>query len=453
MSDARLVSRRSWPLVAGAGVALGVAYTLSPLTVLGLTLLVWVAYRAGRDLGPRERRWFFTIVTMAIAVRLLVIAGLFLLADPAKPYATFFGDEELFKSRTVWLRNIGLGVPISKADVIYAFDDTGKSGYLYVLAYLQALVGDAPYGIHVFNVACYVTGVLLLFRLVRPAYGTAVALGGMTLLFFLPSLFVWSVSALKEPMHVLVAAGEIVCMVQVVRAPRWWQRVLALLGVAGGALALETIRRGASIIVAIGAIGGIGAAWGLPRPRILLAGVLALLVVGAGAVRQPVVQDRLLALVRQGARYHQGHVLTPGYSYKALEGRYYQEPGLVRSMPAKAATAFVVTSLVNFVAEPRPWAIDTRAMLAYVPEQMVWYVLVALVPVGIIGGIRKDALLTGVLVAHALGVMALVAIPSGNIGTLIRHRGLALPYVAWLAVLGASVMLSAVSAPAASKRG
>ena len=40
------------------------------------------------------------------------------IADPSRPYANFFGDEELFKSRTIWLRNIGLGVPVSpQADI------------------------------------------------------------------------------------------------------------------------------------------------------------------------------------------------------------------------------------------------------------------------------------------------------------------------------------------------
>ena len=106
---------------------------------------------SARDLGPRERRWFIGLVAVAVALRLAAIAGLFLLADASRPYANFFGDEELFKSRTVWLRNIGLGVPISPADMIYVFDEVGRSSYLYVLAYIQALVGDAPYGNNVLS--------------------------------------------------------------------------------------------------------------------------------------------------------------------------------------------------------------------------------------------------------------------------------------------------------------
>ena len=35
------------------------------------------------------------------------------------------------------------------------------------------------------------------------------------------------------------------------------------------------------------------------------------------------------------------------------------------------------------------------------------------------------------------GGRVLVALSGGNVGTLIRHRGLAMPYFAWLAALGA----------------
>ena len=88
-------------------------------------------------------------------------------ADPARPFASFFGDEELYKFRTVWLRNVGQGIPMSPADVIYSFDDVGHTSYIYVLAFVQAIVGDAPYGLHVLNMALYLCGCWRLYRLAR----------------------------------------------------------------------------------------------------------------------------------------------------------------------------------------------------------------------------------------------------------------------------------------------
>jgi hypothetical protein len=42
------------------------------------------------------------------------------------------------------------------------------------------------------------------------------------------------------------------------------------------------------------------------------------------------------------------------------------------------------------------------------------------------------------LVAFALAAALPVALTSGNVGTLVRHRGLAVPFVAWLGAAGAA---------------
>src|SRR4029453_11082915 len=127
-------------------------------------------------------------MSINVLIRLLAIALLFYTADPSRPFASFFGDEELYKFRTMWLRNVGQGIRMSPADVIYSYDDVGHTSYMYVLAYVQAFVGDAPYGLHVLNMVLYLCGILGLYRFVRASYGGAVAMGGLILLLFLPSL-------------------------------------------------------------------------------------------------------------------------------------------------------------------------------------------------------------------------------------------------------------------------
>ena len=97
-------------LAIAGGVVVGLVYTLSPLTVLCALTLVVILRWGSRGLTPRERRWFLTLVIVAIVARVALVAGLFLTADSRLPYATFFGDEELFKNRSIWLRNLALGL-------------------------------------------------------------------------------------------------------------------------------------------------------------------------------------------------------------------------------------------------------------------------------------------------------------------------------------------------------
>ena len=420
-----------------AGLLLGAVYTLSPLLVVSAAALLSLARWAGHGLTPRERQWMTGVLVVAIAIRVAAVAALFAVADSSAPYANFFGDEEFFKLRTIWMRNIGLGLPVAASDYIYTYDEVGQTSYVSMLAYLQAIVGESPYGLHLLNIALYVAASLGLYRLVRPAFGGLVAMGGLALLLFLPSLYIWSISALKEPLYMLVAAGGLACAVQIVRAPQGWQKVLAVGGVIAGALVLQSLRNGGIAVGLLGAAAGLAASVALTKPRVLLAAMVLVPIIGLAAFSRPMVQDVMASGVRLGARYHAGHVLTPGHTYELLDRRYYEDRPAIQSMPAPEMARFVSRAIVSYFTVPLPWNIESRAMLAYLPEQMLWYVLVALVPVGFVAGLRRDALLTCLLASHAVAVVMMVALTSGNVGTLVRHRGLALPYLVWLAALGA----------------
>lgn len=449
------MSRRLLIIAVATGAGVGLAYSLSPLTVFSVPGIVLLTFWAGQGLTPDERRWFYSLVALAVAARLLVISALFLSSDAARPFEVFFGDELFFKNRSLWIRNIGLGVPISPADVIYAYEDVGVSSYLYVLAFMQALAGKAPYGIHVLNSACYIGGVLLLFRLVRRSLGSVAALAGLAVLLFMPSLFMWSVSAIKEPLYTLVACVELVCALQAARASSWRSRVPWLLGVVAGAIVLESVRRGASAVAIIGVSGGYLFGYVMPRPKLLLATVALLPFAVVAALWAPPIQQRVLTALRTGAFYHSGHVLSPGHSYQALDGDYYRDGLKIFKMPPRDVANFVRRSYIAYVVEPVPWRIESRALLAYLPEQMLWFVLLALAAAGVVAGTRLDAMMTMLLGWHAFGAATLVAVSSGNIGTLIRHRGLIMPYVAWLAGRGLYELVKAAisSSPVVATEG
>jgi hypothetical protein len=405
--------------------------------VLMLPCVVLLAHWAGRPLGQLERQWFYVLMIVAVTLRLAAIGGLFLSASADQPFATFFGDEELFKFRSLWLRNMGLGVPISPADIIYAVDETGRTSYLYVLAYMSALVGAAPYGVHLFNTLLYLAGLCLIYRLVRPSYGRLVAFSGLTVLLFLPSLFLWSISALKEPLYTFLAALELGCALYLVRGRHWYWRLAAIAAIVGLGVLLEGLRKGGLLVAGIGTIAGIATAIAARRPRLAVAALVLAPVIGFAALRVPAVQDRAMAVIKDAAIYHVGHVFTPGYSYRTLDSWYYIDPADIRrAMTGGDAVKYVLSAIAGYIVQPVPWAIETRSTLAFIPEQMIWLVLIAFVPIGVIAGLRHDAVLTGVLAGHGFAVMLMVALTSGNVGTLIRHRGLVLPYIVWLASLG-----------------
>jgi hypothetical protein len=421
---------------AAAGAAIGVAYTLSPLTVVVLIALIPSARLAFDGVPARERRWLYALFGLAIAIRLMAIGGLFVTADPNIPYGFFFGDDEFFKRKSVWLRNVAMGIPISRADFIYAFDDTGMGSYLHFLTYLQALTGLAPYGIHVFNAGVYVISALLLYRLVRASFGGFAAMAGVTVLLFLPSLLTWSVSALKEPLYFLAVALELLALMRVIRAPTWSGRIGAGVAVLAISLALQSLREGGLLLATAGVAGGLTAAGVVNRPRRLIAAALVVPILAGAALSRPAVRQRAWTTLQEAAYKHWGHVNTPGQTYRLMEPQFYVDRTNVRDMTGAQGAQYVARAVWSYLTVPLPWRIESRAVLAFLPEQVVRLTLLAFVPLGIVAGLRRDSLLTCLLVGHGAAAAFMVAVSGGNIGTLVRHRGLAIPYFCWLAGLG-----------------
>lgn len=433
------------PFFPAVVVAIVAVYALSPMTVWFAIGIVPLVVLGTRGLEPGERRWVTWIVTAAIALRVLVIAGLFLMTDHTQvPFGTFFGDEEYFLKRSLWLRNVALGVPLHALDLEYAFEPQGGSAYLYLLALIQVLVGPSPYGLHLLSVFFYVLAILLLYRLVRTTLGRVPALFGLGVLLFLPSLFAWSVSVLKEPLFVLVSALSLISAVELVRASSLRRRGLALAGIVALAAVQEGVRQDGAAFVLFGVLAGLTIGFLAVRPRLILAAVVAAPILIGAVLSRPDVQLQAYAAIQRAARQHWGSAASQGYAYQLLDDRFYQDLNEISSLRFGETVRFLARGVVAYLTVPLPWTAQSRAALAYLPEQVVWYLLAMLAAVGALSGLRRDAAVTGLLIGHALVIGAAVAFTGGNVGTLVRHRGLALPYLVWLSGVGACELLGAL---------
>ena len=427
--------------VAG-GIVLGIVYTLSPLTVWAAAIFAFLVWLIGDGLPEAERKRIRAILVAAILIRVVVIGGVWLTTDHARvPFATFFGDEGYFIRRATWLRNVALGIPIHNADMIYAFDDYSYMHYMYVIAFVEALAGFAPYGLKVISAAMYLAGAVILFRLARRAYGSGVALAGLLVVLFLPSLFAWSIAVLKEPPYFLIGALGCAVAAATMRTASIARRIAGVLFLGAVAGGLQSIREGGLIIGVAGLGGGMLFGWLARRPRAALVVAMAAAIAVMAAWSRPSIQLRAVEAVRTAATLHWWQVNTPGYSYQTLDAPLYSDKAAIDGMTRGETGRFLVRSAVDYLTVPVPWTIESRAALAFVRELMFWYWMLALLPIGLIAAIRRDAVVTMVLAAYAFAVAAPVAVSDGNIGTLVRHRGLALPYLVWLSAVGAEALL------------
>jgi hypothetical protein len=447
------VPAKTWRLATLAGLVVGTLYTLSPMTVW-FAVAMWMLLRYGAaGLDRDERRWVTALLVAAIVLRVIPVAALFVTTNHSLvPFGTFFGDEEYYIRRSIWLRNAALQLPVHSADLIYAFDTFGWTSHLYVLAFLQTLAGPSPYGVHLFGAALFLAAAVVLFRTVRPAFGRAPSLLGLIVLLFLPSVFAWSISALKEPLYFLATACSVALAARLARDERMGIRLLSLAGLVAVVAALGTIRDGAAVLTGAGIAAGFAAAWLVRRPRALVAVAVALPIVAGAVLSSPRTQIRVYNFVQSAARLHRTAIETPGWAYTLLDQRFYEDAEAITDMRFAEAARYVVRAAERYVTVPLPWEAKSAATVAYLPEQMILYGLVALLPIGVLFSFRRDVVLTSLLCGVAVVSASAIALLSGNVGTLVRLRVLAIPYFTWLSMVGFCELLARAGRRAGTRR-
>lgn len=424
-------------LLLAAG-CLGIAYTVSPLTVL-FALIVWaLCGYAGRGLDAAERHRVLGVLLAAVLVRVAVVGLLLLTTDPARQhYTALVPDAHAAIARTWWIRNLWLGVTIGPQYTDATYNPYGASPYWYVLAAIQVIVGASPYGLNFVSTTAFLAGAVVLYRLARESYGPTAALAGFTVLVFWPTLLAWSVATLKESMQFGLTAVLFACAVHALRGRTSVKRVTALAGVIVAIAALDGLRSGALAIAGTGVAAGILLRALTVRRTLALVTTVVVALAAAVLLSRPTVQDRLMVQLRESADRQLGHVASFGYGYKVLDQRFYSEGRFaIASMTGPEAFRYLVRATVAFFVVPAPWQITSNAGLALLPQQLLWYALIVFSVPGIVVGLRRDPLVTWIFVAYVAAGIAVIAPNSGNIGTLVRHRDAVMPALVWPSVLG-----------------
>jgi hypothetical protein len=427
----------------------GVLYGLSPASAWMALAFALVVGWAARGLPAAERRRVVALLLVSGALRAIAIAAIAWRNDPRQhSFSTVFGDALYAIRMSLWIRYTYLGVPIEARDYLEVFDinNYGRTSYHTMLAIFQVFVGDAPYGVHVLSAVLYLAGVVAMFRIVRPRFGPIAAFAGLSASLFMPSLFLWSILPLKESAYFFCTAIAISAVVSAARARTWIGAGASLLLAAGTLVSLSSLREGGLVIAVGGLALGIAATLAVRWRFVLIILLVATPFVAVGVLSRPTVHDQILESMRDAVARHLGHVRTPGASYKLLKLDYYRNDIDARSLSFSEGVQYVGRSLVAFVLIPKPWEPATRSQIYMAPQQVVWYGLLVLAVVGAVAGLRRDRLLTCLLAGNVIVGVIVIAPNSGNVGTLIRHRDMVVPFVAWLSGMGVLAVMSQAAA-------
>jgi hypothetical protein len=436
--------------VLGAAVLLAIALVASPLTLCVLVLAPLGIWRASLGLPEGERRFLIAVLSTALALRAALIAAQVVIAIPLlndMSVGALAGDEAYYLSRSLRARDLILGFGSTKYDYFVASDAYGQTSYVTLLTWLQLIFGPTPFSMKLANAFLYVMGAAMLFRVARAAFGVLAGFAGLIALLLVPSLFVASVSLLKESLYFFATSVFVMCAWQALQALRAHRFGGAATWAVAGAVSLwliDGLRRGGLVLMAGGLMIGL-VLWFASRSRAQLAAVSAVVVAGLVLVTAtPQTRARLMDGIEGAAKVHAGHVLTVGHVYKLMDDGFYKSPippvaWDLRLTEAQAAR-YLVRAAISFFVTPFPWQMRSTPELVFMPEHMLWYVLMAALPFGIVAGWRLNPMAMALFLGWTMMTAAVVGLTNGNIGTLLRMRGLVTPYAIWISVLGLCVI-------------
>src|SRR5439155_9455769 len=132
-----------------------------------------------------------------------------------------------------------------------------------------------------------------------------------------PSLFVWSVSALKDSFQFFLTVVAVAGLFYAVRGARWPMRAGAVIAVVAAVGVLATLRSGAAEIAATAIALAV-----LLRAMSAQRWIAVTMVIGMLAVAL-IERDQVLHVVRLAANRHVGYWGSPGANYQLLPDPFY----------------------------------------------------------------------------------------------------------------------------------
>ncbi len=124
-------------------------------------------------------------------------------------------------------------------------------------------------------------------------------------------------------------------------------------------------------------------------------------------------------------------MFTTSHTYKLLDHGFYFLPSTPASWPLQLTDAqamrFLVRAVVSFLFTPLPWEMTSLSELLFLPEHAVWLLMIVFAPIGVVASWQRNRRMTGLLVMWIVPTAAAIAMTTGNVGTLLRLRGMVTP--------------------------
>ncbi len=369
-------------------------------------LLAFLLTRAVTPPAARHDVYFLVVLALTLRYAVAVVVHDGSIAAGKGGFIT--GDDANYADFSWTLVQVLRGQPIS---VDYSRYLNLLGTFVYLETAIFALVGPNVVVVELLNAAFGAAFVALVCDLSRRLFEDARAsLIAGTLVAFYPSIVLWTSLNLKDSLTLLLI-GIVLWLLAVFHARRWWWLVpttyVAL-------LPIESLRNylfvGFLLIIPISVAVS-------PRRDIR----------ARAATTTIAIALSLLLLITLGIRSTSDFDAERTAMAIGANTSFADQPLAVRA-------AYVLLA-------PFPWSPRRALDLLAAPEMIVWYAALAAAFLTFLRRVRSWRTLTPLILLVG-GILLVLLLAEGNVGTLFRHRAMVIPFVAILAAPAVSSLVS-----------
>lgn len=404
------------------GFCLGIWLIISPFMV-SLFLLIMLVYFIVYHYVPQEERNFIIIVfTIGLLTRMIFSFLYYYLYLARGNYNFIAPDSDIYLQNALNIFNILTKEGLSNQK-LPPINEYQIGLHTYLMALMYKIFGYTPLGIPFINSILSASSAILVYDISKNIFDTKAARLAMVLVMFFPSLFIFSTMNLKDPLINFILILIIWNMTRFLMYS--YNRYLITVFIL--AFFVSFFRRGLSgalILIFSVYLGGIFVSK-LTSFRKILIYLLVLFI-----FIMPAVQKSFKSRVNALSSIHFGYSSERGAitNYKFFPERFYQrnERAITGIQPIEVLVS-LFKALGFILLSPFLWDVKSKNILLSFPQVTIWYILLFFSFIGIIKAIRYNFFKAFGLLLFLWVITLLLALSSGNIGTVFRHRDMVTP--------------------------
>ena len=408
--------------------------------------------------GLKEARTVFFIVTAACVLHVSA-ALIYGAACAARGTPDMTGDGATSSSYGIYIAEVMTGKPISEFPAVSVLRGefgsaiprlgTYNSYQVSVLAYLQAtvysLLGYSVFFAKLLNSLFAVIAGFIVYYTIRRRLGHGVALLAMTLILFFPSMFIWSITALKDTF--VISATTCLLLILGSLSERGFKGRRAAIGIITAialAAAVNTTRERLIYIYAAALVLSLFILWFVktsPFKRLLAGSALLLALIAAFNTHA------LDAYAEKGLSwiivYQRGQAGEHGRTfYKIYPRRFYEATDVLVAVKTSSPSlrewaAAAVRGTAYFMFSPFCHNIGRAPMIAVVyPQSFATLLLFPFMISGMFCALRSNPKFFMPMAVFIILYWVSAGLVSGNIGTAFRHRDVMMPVYLLFSAIG-----------------